>query len=257
MPRAPGHTNRRHSLAGHHPLLSIHERGRQEGRRLRVRELLGPSDSPRRVGAGPRTPVLAVEDGALAGGHAPVVPAGGGDDVGQEGAREDDARVSPPRAPQVHLHPVRPDHPAVDERVARVLGARAALLRREGARGAAGALDDVERAALVERQRVAEDEVDGALDEAVLVVVPPGVVVERVLGAQEAAPEEGGLVARDLERHGLRAGAGQGRRVLYVVTAVGQEGREVVDRQTGLSGNRFVNEFIHSLVDGSLRTSSK
>jgi hypothetical protein len=70
---------------------------------------------------------------------------------------------------------------------------------------------------LVEGEGVAEDEVDGALDVAVPVVVPAQVVVQRVLRAQEVAPHERRVVRRDSQRHALlaqRAGPRHGGRVL-------------------------------------------
>ena len=70
---------------------------------------------------------------------------------------------------------------------------------------------------LVEGERVAEDEVDGALDVAVAVVVAAEVVVQRVLRAKEVAPHERGVVRRYPQRHPLlaqRAGPRHGGRVL-------------------------------------------
>jgi len=70
---------------------------------------------------------------------------------------------------------------------------------------------------LVEGEGVAEDEVDGALDVAVPVVVAAQVVVQRVLRAQEVAPHERRVVRRDPQRHALlaqRAGPRHGGRVL-------------------------------------------
>lgn len=56
---------------------------------------------------------------------------------------------------------------------------------------------------LVEREGVAEYEVDGALDVAVSVVVAAEVVVERVLRAEEVAPQERRVVRRYPQRHTL------------------------------------------------------
>lgn len=56
---------------------------------------------------------------------------------------------------------------------------------------------------LVERSAVAEDEVDGALDEAVVEVVKALVVVECVLSTDEATVVEGGFCAGDSQRHRL------------------------------------------------------
>jgi hypothetical protein len=52
---------------------------------------------------------------------------------------------------------------------------------------------------VVKGASVTEDEVDGALDEAILEVVPALVITEGVLGAHETATVECGHVARDAE----------------------------------------------------------
>ena len=50
---------------------------------------------------------------------------------------------------------------------------------------------------------VAEYEVDGAFDVAVVVIMAAFLVVERVLGAIEAATVEGSLIALNPKSHGL------------------------------------------------------
>ena len=70
---------------------------------------------------------------------------------------------------------------------------------------------------LVERQAIAEDEIDGALDVAILEVVATLMVVESILAAHEAAVVERRGVACDSERHCLlpyRPCWRDGRRVL-------------------------------------------
>lgn len=56
---------------------------------------------------------------------------------------------------------------------------------------------------LEQGEAVAEDEIDGSLDEAVFVVMPAHVIVQRVLRPQESAPHEGRRVRRYPERHRL------------------------------------------------------
>jgi hypothetical protein len=70
---------------------------------------------------------------------------------------------------------------------------------------------------LVERQAVAEDEVDGALDVAVFEVVAARMVVQSVLAAHEAAAVERRCVPCDPQRHCLLPYCSRwrdGRRVL-------------------------------------------
>ena len=70
-----------------------------------------------------------------------------------------------------------------------------------------------------ERTSVAEDEVDGALDVAVVVVMASLLIVERVLGAVEAAAIECGLISLNPKGHGLAADSAGGRGrscILYI-----------------------------------------
>jgi hypothetical protein len=58
---------------------------------------------------------------------------------------------------------------------------------------------------LVQGPCVPKDEIDGALDVAVVEVVPADVVEQRVLRPQDLAPVEHGLVAGQPQRHRLLA----------------------------------------------------
>ncbi|PWZ12921.1 hypothetical protein Zm00014a_009519 [Zea mays] len=158
------------------------------------------------AGAGARAVVLAEEHGLLPGGVVPVVPSRGRDDGGEVRPGEDDGSVGAPRPTQPHLP--RAHDVAVHERQARPLGERRTPVRRDAPRDGAvrgGVGDGADGAAEVEGARVAEDKVDGALDVAAAEEVAALLVQQRVLGAVEAAPVEGGLVAPDAQRHRLAA----------------------------------------------------
>lgn len=64
-------------------------------------------------------------------------------------------------------------------------------------------LNDLVEADLKEGESIAEDEVHGSFDVAVLVVMPAEVIVERVLRPQKLASHEGGVVSRYPQRHRL------------------------------------------------------
>lgn len=132
---------------------------------------------------------------------APGVPSLSDNDAGHVRLVEDDPGVGPPRAAQVRRrdapHRATPEHEP-----ARVVLALPALRRDEPGRHRRRRRPDL--APLEHGPAVAPDEVQGALDVAPLVVVPPAHVAQRVLHAHEPAPVERRSVAEHQRRHRRR-----------------------------------------------------
>ena len=128
----------------------------------------------------------------------PIVPSFGGDDLLHVSVGKDDPREGTPSPAQVES--ARACDGALNEREARVLKHVLSLLSRQGSEAIGSG---VKPAPPIEREAVAEDEVDRALNVAVLKVVPSDVVVESVLRPHKPAIQEGRFVRRDPERHRL------------------------------------------------------
>lgn len=130
----------------------------------------------------------------------PGVPAEADDGGGHGCPVEHDARVGTPRAAQVRRGGAA-DGARGEHEPARVGRAAPALRRDEPGRRRRRGGDVAE---VEDGLGFPEDEVDGALDVAALVVVPPQQVAQRVLQPHEAAPVERRPVSGHQRRHRRR-----------------------------------------------------
>ncbi|RWW50514.1 hypothetical protein BHE74_00043207, partial [Ensete ventricosum] len=199
--------------SGSQPLVALDEGSRSEVARLR-RVADHPEPRPSHPAAGvrprPSVHVLAVVEGAQREAAIPLQPPRRGDQAVEVRLHEHRPRVLLPRPAEVggevglHRDKVRRRrHLAPLDGDAGVLVRVFPPLRREDVLLVRQRLPGVEVAVLEHHRRVAEDEVDGAVDIAFSVELAEGVDVEGVLVAYEAAPVEGGEVGADPESHGL------------------------------------------------------
>jgi hypothetical protein len=169
-----------------------------------------PLDPPGRAGAGPRVHVLAVVERVEREAAVPLEPAGRVDQRVQLRLQVHRAGVLLPWAAQVGLggglgggEVGRRRHLAPLDGDARVLVGVLPPLRREDVALVRQRLARVQVAALQHHGRVAEHEVDGAVDVAVAEELPQRVHVQSVLVPHEAAPVERRQVRPHAERHRL------------------------------------------------------
>jgi hypothetical protein len=158
----------------------------------------GPGCAPLPVGAGAGAPVLGVEHGLVPGRVVPVLPSDGEDDVGDMALDEDDARVGAPGAAEVDLSSAG-DEALVEHEPG--LGVRLPVLRRDGPAGPLG--NGVQLAVLVDRLAVPDNIVDRPLNVTAPEVVPPYLVVKRVLRSVERTPVKRPQISLDPKRHCL------------------------------------------------------
>jgi len=203
-----------------------------------------PLDTLARVGAGPAVLHLGVVAGAEAEVAEPRQPPLGVDEAPDLRLDVERARVLLPRPPQegpelavagalLELR-VRLDGAVVDDGAARRPPLLAAL-RRHDVLLVVHALAHLDEAVLEHHLRVAEDEVDGARDDALAVVLPARVRVQRVLVPVEPALVERRHVALHPQRHRLVVlGA---RRVLHADPAHQEPVPERLHRRRVLGGD--------------------
>lgn len=177
-----------------------------------------PLDASSSVSSLPCALVLSVEDGFLAPLVTPVEPSGGDDLVGDVATDEHNPGVCSPSTAQVDG--TGPGDGAADEGESAGQIVWAPLLGGDGSAVSPG--NGVDAAALVDGLAVSEDEIDGALHEAVLEVVTACLVVQRVLGSVERAAVESAVVSLDSQCDGLLSDSSTGWcrcRVLHTTTS--------------------------------------
>jgi hypothetical protein len=185
--------------------------------RLLGRKHIRPLDPSRSVSSLPCALVLSVEDGFLAPLVTPVEPSGWDDLVGDVATDEHNPGVCSPSTAQVDGTGPGDGAPHEGETAGQVVWSP--LLGGDGS--AVGLGDGVDAAALVDGLAVSEDEVDGALHEAVLEVVTACLVVQRVLGSVERAAVESAVISLDSQCDGLLPNSSTGWcrcRVLHMTT---------------------------------------